>query len=73
MTGHQNKIVKSFNIEDKLAFQKLGSKERKDMFTIDDSFRLKVNLFVLCLFLTSKNAPMERWFDRGAHDRREII
>lgn len=34
-------------------------RKKKDIFTTDDIFRLKGNIFSLCLFLTSKNASME--------------
>lgn len=34
--GHQDKIIKSFNMEYELLSQKLGSKEREDVFIIYD-------------------------------------
>lgn len=36
------------------AFQKLGSKERKDIFTIDDIFRLKGNSFCFMFIFNIK-------------------
>lgn len=58
MNWHQNKIIKSFNIEYKLAFQKLGSKERKNMFTTDDIFRLKGNIFCFMFIFNIKKMPL---------------
>lgn len=52
LARHQDKIIRSFSIGYKLVFQKLGSKERKDMFVTEAIFKLKGN--ILCFMFNIK-------------------